>query len=107
MYSSFWLLILDLNLFIVVATVLTGLQTCAKVLQMHLSGGGGTTCLQPKSNATLKLASLYVFKFLAADFGFKFFHCSGHCAHRVANLCKSPPNAPFRGWGYTLLATLK
>ena len=46
--SSFWLLILDLNIFIIVATVPTGLQTCAKVLQMHLSGGGGTPWMQPK-----------------------------------------------------------
>ena len=47
---SFWLLILDLNIFIIVATVPTGLQTCAKMLQMHLSGGGGTPWMQPKSN---------------------------------------------------------
>ena len=59
------------------ATVPTGLQTCAKVLQMHLSGGGGTPWLQPKSNVTFKLASIDVFKFLAADFGFKYFHYSG------------------------------
>ena len=45
-------LILDLNIFIIVATVPTGLQTCAKVLQTHLSGGGGTPWLQPKCNAT-------------------------------------------------------
>ena len=44
------------------ATVPTGLQTCAKVLQMHLSGGGGTPWLQPKSNVTFKLASLDVYK---------------------------------------------
>ena len=43
MYWSFFLLVLDLNTFIIVATVPTGLQTCAKVLQMHLSGGGGDT----------------------------------------------------------------
>ena len=53
----FLLLILDLNIFIIVATVPTGLQTCAKVLQMHFSGGGGTPWLQPKSNVTFKLAS--------------------------------------------------
>ena len=53
MCSSFWLLILDLNIFIIVATVPTGLQTCAKVLQMHLSGGGGTPWMQPKSNENL------------------------------------------------------
>ena len=54
----FWLLILDLNIFIIVATVPTGLQTCAKVLQMHLSGGGGTPWMQPKSNVSFKLVSL-------------------------------------------------
>ena len=58
------LLILDLNIFIIVATVPTGLQTCAKVLQMHLSGGGGTPWLQPKSNVTFKLASTHVSRFL-------------------------------------------
>ena len=88
-----------------VATVLIGLQTCAKVLQMHPSGGGETRCLQPKINVTFKQGSLKIFKFMAADFGFKCFHESGHCAHRVANLCKSAANTPFRGWGDTLLAT--
>ena len=48
---------LDLNIFIIVATVPTGLQTCAKVLQMRFSGGGGTPWMQPKSNVTFKLAS--------------------------------------------------
>ena len=47
------MLILALNIFIVVATVPTGLQTCAKLLQMHLSGGGGTPWLQPKSKELL------------------------------------------------------
>ena len=89
----------DLNIFIIVATVPTGLQTCAKVLQMHLSWGGRTLWLQPKSTVTFKLDSRYLLKFLAADFGFKYFHYSGHCAHRVANLRKSAANAPFRGWG--------
>ena len=46
-----------------------------------------------------------LFKFLAADFGFKYFHCSSHCAHMVANLCKSAANTSFRGWGDTLDAT--
>ena len=98
---KFWLLILDLNIFIIVATVPTGLQTCAKVLQMHLSGGGGTPWLQPKSNVTFKLALIQLFKALelAADFGFKYFHYSGHCAHRVANLCKNAANADFQGVG--------
>ena len=57
MYPSLWLLILDLNIFIIVATVPTGLEKCAKVLQMQLSGGGGTPWMEPKSNGRLKLAS--------------------------------------------------
>ena len=77
------------------STVPTVLQTCAKVLQMHLSGGGGTPRMLPKSGVTFKLASSDVFKFLAAGFEFKYLHYSGHCAHRVANLCKSGANAPF------------
>ena len=89
------------------ATVPTGLQTCAKVLQMHLSGGGGTPWMQPISNGKLKLASFQVGKFLAADFLCKYFHYSGHCAHRAANLRKSAANASFRGWEDTLDATQK
>ena len=77
----------------------TGLQTCAKKLQMHLSVGRTTPWMQPKSNVTFKLASIDVFKVLLAGFGFKAFHYNGHCAHRVANLCKKAANAPFRGWG--------
>ena len=107
MYSRLWLLILNLNIFIIVATVPTGLQTCAKVLQMQISGGGWTACLQPKSNVTFKLASPNVLNFLAAHFGFKYLYYGGHCAHRVANLCKSAANAHFRGWGDTLDATHK
>jgi len=83
------------------------LQTCAKMLQMHLSGGGGTPWLQPKSNVKFKLASPQLCKFLVAAFRFKYFHYSGHCANRFANLCKSAANAPFRGWGDTLDATQK
>ena len=49
------------------ATVPTGLQALAKVLQIHLSGGGGTTWLQPKSNATFKLVSCKLFQIFAAD----------------------------------------
>ena len=60
---SFWPLVFDLNIFIIVATVPTGLQTCAKVLQMHLSGGGGTPWMQPKSNVTLNLALVILCKF--------------------------------------------
>ena len=47
-------MILDLNIFIIVVTVPTGLQASAKVLQMHLSGGWGTHWMQPKSNITFK-----------------------------------------------------
>ena len=68
MCLRFWNLILDSNIFIIVTIVPTGLQTCAKVLQMHLSGGGGTLWLQPKSNVTFKLASLDVFRALEPDF---------------------------------------
>ena len=52
MFSSHWMLVLNLNIFIIVATVPTELQTCANVLQVHLSGGGGTPWLQPKSKVT-------------------------------------------------------
>ena len=85
----------------------TGLQTCAKMLQMHLLGGGGTPWMQPKSNGKFELASYLVIKFFAADFGIIYFYYSGCCAHRVANLCKNTANAPFRGWGDTLDATKK
>ena len=107
MYSSFWALIVDLFIFIIVATVPTGLQTWAKVLQMHLSETVGTPWIQSKSNVTFKLASLDILKFLAIDCGVLYFHYSGHCAHGVANLCKSAANAPFRKWGDTLDATQK
>ena len=89
------------------ATLPTGLQTFAKVLQMHLSGGGGTPWLQPKSNVTFKLAPIDKLKTLDANFGVKYFHYSGHCAHRVENLCKSAANADLREWGNTLVATQK
>ena len=62
------MLFLDLHIYIIVATVPTGLQTCAKVLQMHLSGGGGTPWLQAKSNVTFKLALPQLFKSLIAFF---------------------------------------
>ena len=100
------MLILDISFFIIVATVPTGLQTCAKELQIHLSGGGGKPWLQHKYNVTLKLASIFVFIVFNADCGYKYFHYSAHCAHRVANLCKTAANTPFRVWGDTLLATL-
>ena len=64
MYSSHWLLVLDLSIFIIVDTVPTELQNCAKVLHVHLSGGGGTPWLQPKSNVTFKLTSVNVFNFM-------------------------------------------
>ena len=74
---------------------------------MHFSGGGGKPWLQPKSNETFKLESFFVFRFMPTGFGFKCFHYSGHCAHWVANLCKTAANARFRGWGETLVATQK
>ena len=74
---------------------------------MLLSGVGGTPWMQPKSNIKFNLASTQLIKFMAADFGFKYFHYSGHCAHKVANLCKNAANAPFRGWGDTFVATQK
>ena len=70
MFLTFGLLGLDLKIFIIVATVPTGLQTCAKVLQMHLSRGRWTPWLQPKSNGTFKLASTQLFKILTSGFGF-------------------------------------
>ena len=70
---------------------------------MHPSGGVGTPLLLPKSKIIFKKASTYLFKILAADFVFKYFYYSGHCADRVANLCKSTANAPFRDWGTPLL----
>ena len=63
LYISFSFLVLDLSICIIVATVPTGLQTCAKLLQMHFSGGGGTPWLQPRCNETFELASIFVYKF--------------------------------------------
>ena len=97
----------SLNIFIIVPTVPTGLQTCAKVLQMHPSWEGGTPWLQPKSDVTSKSASAPQLFFFAADFEFEYFHYSGHCGHRVANLCKNAANIDFRGLGDTLDATQK
>ena len=68
MYAVLWLLVLDLKIFIIMATVPTGLQTCAKLLQMHISGGGGKPWLQPKNNETFELESFNVFRFMAAGF---------------------------------------
>ena len=44
----------EFNFFNIVVTVPTGLQTCAKMLQIQTSGGGGTPWMQPKSNVTFK-----------------------------------------------------
>ena len=106
-FINFLSLVVRLNIYITVATVPIELQTCAKVLQMHLPGGGGTPWLQPKSNRTFKKKLLYLFKFLTTYFFFKYFHYSGHCVHRVANLWKSAANAPSRGWWDTLVASQK
>ena len=76
---------MDLNISIIVATVPTGLQTGAKVLQIQSSGGGGATWLQPKSRATFKSDPLDVLKTMAVDFGFNYFNYSGHCAHMLVN----------------------
>ena len=54
------------NILIIAATVPTGLQTCAKVLQMHLPGGGGTTWLKSKSDITFIKGLFFLFEFLAA-----------------------------------------
>ena len=56
MYLSFGLHVLDWIIYIIVATVSIELQTWSKVLQMHLSQGGGTPWLQPKSIETFILA---------------------------------------------------
>ena len=55
------------------ATELIELQTCAKVLEMHLSESGGTPWLQAKSNATFNLVSSQCLRVLTSGFGFKFF----------------------------------
>ena len=107
MYPSKKLLILDLNIFIIVATVPSGLQTCVKVWQKHFSGSGGTPWMQPKSIVTFKKDLIQAIQFSVANFGFKCFHYSGLCAHRVANGCKSAANLDYRGRGDTLVATQK
>ena len=43
-------MVLNLNIFIMLATVPILLQICAKIRQMHLPAGGGAPWLQPKSN---------------------------------------------------------
>ena len=48
MFSSFCLLIWAFNICNIAATVPTGLQTFAKLLQMYLSGGGVTPWMQPE-----------------------------------------------------------
>ena len=73
-----------------VATVPTGLHTCAKLLQMHLSGGGRTPWLQPKSNVTFELASIKLLKIFTADCGFKYFHYSGTVPTGLQTCAKLP-----------------
>ena len=58
------------NILIIAATVPTGLQTCAKLLQMHLPRGGGTTWLKFKSDITFIIGLFYLFEFLGAGFVF-------------------------------------
>ena len=106
-FCSFELLVLHLNIFITVGTVPTGLQTCAKVLQMYPPGVGGPPWLQSKSNQNVKIILINLLYLLAAGFAFYYFHYNCHCAYRVANLCKSAANAPSRGWGATLVAIQK
>ena len=48
------MMVLDLSISIMVATVPIGLQTSGKMLQMHLQGGGVKPWLQPKSNQAFK-----------------------------------------------------
>ena len=67
------MLVFNLNISIIVATVPTELQTGGKALQIHLSGGGGTPWVQPKSNVTFKLVCFNVLRFLVTIFGFKYF----------------------------------
>ena len=63
-------MVLYFSILTIVATVPTGLQTCAKVLQMHLPGGGGTTWLKSKSNINFVKELFYILKLLAAGFVF-------------------------------------
>ena len=51
-----------------VATVPIGLQTCAKVLQIHPPGVGKTPWLQPKSNKPFKFVLKFLFESLSAGF---------------------------------------
>ena len=81
------------------ATVPTGLQTCAKVLQMHLSGGAGTPWLQPKSNVTFQLASTRLLKVFSANLGFKYFYYSDHCPTRLQTCAKVLQMHLAGGWG--------
>ena len=104
---SLFLLILDLNIFIIVATVPTGLHTCAKVLQMHLSGGGGTPWLQPKSNVTFELVSCKLSKVFAADLDLKIFIIVATVPTGLQTCAKVLQMHEMRGWGNTLDATQK
>ena len=104
-----WKLILDLNIFIIVATVPTGLQTCAKVLQMHLSGGGGTPWMQSKSNVTFKLAlpQLLKFHFWLLSLDLNIFIIVATVPTGLQTCAKMLQMQTFRGWGDTLDATQK
>ena len=89
------------------ATVPTGLQTCAKMLQMHLSGGGGTPWMQPKSNVTFKLASYEVLKFWLLILDLNIFIIVATVPTGLQTCAKVLQMQTFRGWGDTLDATQK
>ena len=52
------------------ASIPTWLQTCAKVLQMLLPGGGGPPWLQPKRNQGFELVQPSLWQLMAAGFAF-------------------------------------
>ena len=53
----------------------------------------------PKVTKLLNKPQATYYKIFSGGFGFKYFHYGGHCAHRVANLCKNAATAPSRGTG--------
>ena len=82
------------------ATVPTGLQICVKVLtNASLQGVEWPPWLQPEMNVTFKLASLNVLKFMAASFGFEYFHYSGPLCPQGCKLCVKVLQMPFTGGG--------
>ena len=89
------------------ATVPIVLQTYAKVLHMHLTGGGRSTWLQSKSSQSFIAAEPNQIKIKYSEYPFERFYYSCHCAHRVASLRKSAANAISRGWQVTLVAIQK